>query len=120
MWTMPRGVLSLPSVRMERQDSRSVPFGLLVVFSLVVSSVVFSPGHLVSRKPWVLPFWSLFTGRSAWERCWRLRDSCAPRGAKRSFGHSTSIAEWISSNRHFNLVGLGIYRRLRFTMKSQL
>jgi len=30
---------------MEGQDSRSVPFGLLVVFSLVVSSVVFSPGQ---------------------------------------------------------------------------
>jgi len=42
---MPRGVRGLPSARMERQDSRSVPFGLLVVFSLVVSSVVFSPGQ---------------------------------------------------------------------------
>ena len=94
-----------------------MPFGLLVVFSLVVSSVVFSPGQQEAMGFAVLV---LFKGRSAWERCWRLRDSCAPRGAKRSFGHSTSIAEWISSNRHFNLVGLGIYRRLRFTMKSQL
>src|SRR5467141_2427330 len=43
--TKPRGVRSLPSARMEKHNSGSVSFSLLVVFFLVVSSVAFSPGQ---------------------------------------------------------------------------
>jgi len=49
----------------------------------------------------------VFTRQTAWERCWSLRGSCAPRVAKHSFGHSTYITEGAPSNTHVKLAACG-------------
>jgi 2-polyprenyl-3-methyl-5-hydroxy-6-metoxy-1,4-benzoquinol methylase len=46
--------------------------------------------------------------------------SCAPLVAKRSYGHSTSIAEGAPSNTHMKPAASGICRRLRFSITSWL